>query len=340
MMKTYLLNLRVTLFAGLAALSGAQAGTHAFVWDSTTGMTDIGTLGGNMSYALGINDSGVVAGYSYLSDNTTTHAFLWTAAGGMVDISAGLQPGTSSQANFVNVRGNVAGTSLVGTRPQVPAARIGHRWSLLPSFRKDNRNYGFGINKLEQVTGQQYGDPDLYVHAFLWDLRAGTKAILQSIPRGGVNTVGNAINDRSHVTGTGDNPAIGGYEALLWTSTTAMPILIGQLGTDGYTAGEGINKNDEVVGLNSPTLAGFYWNASTGIVPLQSLGGTVSAALGINDTGMISGYGGTATGIVHAVRWSHYTDAPLDLGTLLSGGNSYARGINNLGQVVGFADVP
>jgi len=339
-MKTYLLILCGTLFGGFGAVSSAQAGTHAFFWDSTTGMTDIGTLGGDNSYALGINDSGVVAGYSYLSDNVTTHAFLWTAAGGMVDISTGLKPGTSSQANFVNARGDVAGTSLVGTRPQVPAARIGHRWSLLPSFRGDNRNYGYCINKLEQVTGQQYGDPDLYVHAFLWDLRSGTKIVLQSYPAGGVNTVGNAINDRSHVTGTGDDPAVGGYVALLWTSTTAAPILIGQLGTDLYTAGEGINKNDEVVGLNSPTLAGFYWNQTTGMVPLQSLGGTGSAAFDINDAGMISGYGGFANGIVHAVRWSHYTDSPLDLGTLMSGGNSYARGINNLGQVVGFADVP
>lgn len=336
-MKTHFSILCGVLLAAFAAFSGAQAGTHAFVWDSTTGMTDIGTLGGDTSYALGINDSGVVAGYSYLSDNITTHAFLWTATGGMVDISAGLPPG-SSQADFVNARGDVAGSSLVGTSPQVPAARIGHRWSLLPSLGADNRNYGFGINKLDQVTGQQYGDPDRFVHAFLWDLRAGTKVVLQSY-RGGSNTVGNAINDRSHITGTGDIPNIA-FEALIWFSTTAAPKVIGQLGTDAYTAGEGINNHDEVVGLNSPTLAGFYWNQTTGIVPLQSRGGTVSAAFGINDSGMIAGYGSDSTGITHAVLWAHYTDAPQDLGTLLPGGNSYARGINKLGQVVGYADVP
>jgi probable HAF family extracellular repeat protein len=329
--------LSACLAVALAPLASAQH-QHAFVWDSTTGMTDLGTLGGNTSYALGINDSGVVAGYSYLSDNITTHAFLWTAAGGMVDISTGLQPGTSSQADFVNVRGDVAGTSLVGTRPQVPAARVGHRWMLLPSLRADNRNYGFGINKLDQVTGQQYGDPDGYVHAFFWDLRTNTKLILQTHPDG-VDTVGNAINDRSHVTGTGDILSSGAYQAFLWLSTTGAPTVIGQLAGSTYTAGEGINNQDEVVGINA-ALAGFYWNSTTGIVPLQSLGGTVSAAFGINNTGMISGFGGTATGIVHAVRWSHYTDAPLDLGTLLPGGNSYARGINNLGQVVGYADVP
>lgn len=339
-MKTYLSVLCATLYLGFALFSGAQAGTHAFVWDSTTGMTDLGTLGGDNSYALGINDSGVVVGYSLLSDNVTTHAFLWTPTGGMVDIATGLPAGTSSQGNFINARGDVAGSSRVGTRPQVPAARIGTRWTLLPSLRADNRNFGFCINKFGQVTGQQYGDPDLYVHAYIWEPKKGIKTVLPSIPTGGVNTVGTAINDRSHVTGTGDNPQIGGYEAVLWLSPTAAPTLLGQLGTDGYTAGEGINNLDEVVGLNSPTLAGFYWSHATGIVPLQSLGGTISAAFGINDGGMIAGYGGTAAGTVHAARWDHYTDTPQDLGTLLPGGNSYARGINNLGQVVGFADVP
>jgi probable HAF family extracellular repeat protein len=336
-MKTHFSILCGVLLTAFAVVPGAQAGTHAFVWDSTSGMTDIGTLGGNTSYALSINDSGVVAGYSYLSDNITTHAFLWTAAGGMVDIAAGLPRGTSSQASFINARGDVAGTSMVGKAGQVPAARIGHAWTLLPSLHLDKRNYGFGINKLDQVTGQQYADND-YVHAIFWDLRTGTNVFLPTYAAG-PNTVGNAINDHSHVTGTGNVPT-GGYAALLWVSSTTTPILIGNLGTDDYTAGQGINNHDEVVGLNSPTLAGFYWNSTTGIVPLQSRGGTVSAAFGINDSGMIAGFGSDSTGITHAVLWAHYTDAPQDLGTLLPGGNSYARGINKLGQVVGYADVP
>ena len=324
---------------GFAPLPSVEAlsGVHAFVWDSTNGMTDIGTLGGDFSYALSINDSGIVAGYSYLSDNITTHPFLWTATGGMVDIAAGLPRGTSSQASFINARGVVAGTSMVGGAGQVPAVRIGRTWTLLASLHMDRRNYGFGINKLEQVTGQQYADND-NVHAIFWDLRAGTNVFLPTYP-GGANDVGNAINDHSHVTGTGDLPT-GGYAALIWFSTTATPILIGNLGTDGYTAGAGINNHDEVVGFNSPTLAGFYWNATLGIVPLQSLGGTVSAAFGINDSGMIAGFSSTVAGVNHAVLWNHYTDLPLDLGTFFPGGNSYARGINRLGQVVGYADVP
>ena len=302
-----------------AVVPGAQAGTHAFVWDSTSGMTDIGTLGGNTSYALSINDSGVVAGYSYLSDNITTHAFLWTAVGGMVDIAAGLPRGTSSQASFINTRGDVAGTSVVGRAGQVPATRVGHKWSLLASLHQDPRNYGFGINKFDQVTGQQYSTGDV-VNAIFWDLRAGTNVFLPAYP-GGLHTVGIAINDLSHVTGTGSIPGGLGFAALVWLSSTSTPILIGNLGTDDYSAGAAINNHDEVVGYNSPTLAGFYWKQTTGIVPLQSLGGTSSPAFGINDSGNIAGYSSDSSGITHAVLWSHYTDLPLDLGTLLPGNN-------------------
>ena len=69
----------------LAPLANAQK-YHAFIWNSSSGLTDLGTLGGDTSYALGINDSGEVVGYSYLADNVTRHAFIWTASDGMVDL--------------------------------------------------------------------------------------------------------------------------------------------------------------------------------------------------------------------------------------------------------------
>ncbi len=126
---------------------------------------------------------------------------------------------------------------------------------------------------------------------------------------------------------------------LFWTAATGSQN-IGQLANSLYTAGESVNDNDEVAGLNSAELAGFYWTAATGIVRLESLGGTQSPAFGINNSGMIAGYSTTAAGVTHAALWANYLAAPLDLGTLAGGLNSYARGLNNSGMVVGFADVP
>ena len=60
------------------------------------------------------------------------------------------------------------------------------------------------------------------------------------------------------------------------------------------------------------------------------------AAFSINDDGVAVGYAYAAKGPTHAAQFA--PSATSDLGTLLEYGNSYALGINNLGQSVGYAD--
>lgn len=77
---------------------------------------------------------------------------------------------------------------------------------------------------------------------------------------------------------------------------------------------------------------------------LGTLGGTLSEAQDINEAGRVVGYARTLSSIVHAFV---YTDKDgdgtsdfgemVDLGTL-GGATSRAYGINEMGQVVGFAD--
>ena len=58
--------------------SGGWGNKRAFLWDSTNGMQDIGTLGGAVSIAYGINDFGKVVGSAQISSSPEiTHAFLW-----------------------------------------------------------------------------------------------------------------------------------------------------------------------------------------------------------------------------------------------------------------------
>lgn len=48
---------------------------HGFVWERGT-MTDLGTLGGTTSYALGVNNRGEVVGYAFDASGAI-HAVLW-----------------------------------------------------------------------------------------------------------------------------------------------------------------------------------------------------------------------------------------------------------------------
>jgi len=71
-------------------------------------VTDLGTLGGSISYAYGINNSGQVAGWSYLAENSTWHAFLYD---GTAKKDLGTLGGSISYAYGINNTGQVVGNS-------------------------------------------------------------------------------------------------------------------------------------------------------------------------------------------------------------------------------------
>ena len=67
-----------------------------------------GTLGGDFSWASGINSSGLVAGYSKTAGGDE-HAIAWSADGGLIDL--GTVGGFGSQGQFVTEAGAIIGVS-------------------------------------------------------------------------------------------------------------------------------------------------------------------------------------------------------------------------------------
>jgi probable HAF family extracellular repeat protein len=320
----------------LAPLVNAQK-YHAFIWNTGSGMTDLGTLGGDSSYALGINDSGEVVGYSYLADNVTRHAFTWTASGGMVDLGT-LPGGAWSEGQKINASGQIAGEALDSNGKQVPVF-----WSASTGFVSlgenvgDSRNYGYSINDAGYITGQMYTGEVL--NAILWRPGATEVRFLPPLPNG-LHMVGYDINNLNHITGYGSK-ASPRWEAFLWSYTRGT-VGIGFVPGANTTLAHGINDNDEVTGIGyiGSSTSAFYWSRSTGVLVMQTLGGAIGAGLDINLAGAIVGWSSTASQDTHAALWNNYTNVPQDLGTLPGGTISYAYGINSSGQVVGFSTVP
>ena len=90
-----------------------QGVVRAVFWRSS-GIQDIGTLGGLHSTSNALNNQGIVVGWTEISDQSTV-AFLWQN-GVMRDLGSlpgsTTNPGTGSQATSVNESGQVVGSSL------------------------------------------------------------------------------------------------------------------------------------------------------------------------------------------------------------------------------------
>lgn len=106
------------MVTGSATTAGGT--THAFLY-SNGAMTDLGTLGGTISFGEAINSSGQITGQAYLSGNDAAHAFLYSN-GEMVDLNSAIGSAASVytliDARGINDSGQIIVVGLVTATSQ------------------------------------------------------------------------------------------------------------------------------------------------------------------------------------------------------------------------------
>jgi probable HAF family extracellular repeat protein len=99
--------------AGLAILNGETGG--AYLWNVAAGtMTPIPGLAGFMTYAMDINDNGVVVGRSCLDNQVTCRGWRWSAGQAQLELLGNLGGGNTA-AFGINNAGQVVGWSSTGS---------------------------------------------------------------------------------------------------------------------------------------------------------------------------------------------------------------------------------
>ena len=321
-MMSALLNimLMLTLLIGSAAFPTNVLATAPYT------LTDLGTLGGNSSFAYAINEVGQVIGYSTIAGSQQQHAFVWES-GVMTDL--GTLGGSYSGAFAINEAGQVIGNAQTVLGEQ-------HAFVWESGVMTDlgtlggSRSVALDINEAGQVIGWAYTAGDASTHAFVWD--SGVMTDLGTL--GGRSSYAQAINETGQVIGyayTADNE----QHAFVWQS--GMMIDLGTLGGSDSQSFD-INEAGQVIGwaytAGNASYHAFVWQSGV-MTDLGTLGGSLSYAQAINEAGRIVG-GSSLAGdaSTHAFVWD--SGVMTDLGTL-GGSDSQPFDINEAGQVIGSA---
>lgn len=194
-------------------------------------------------------------------------------------------------------------------------------------------SFGYAINNSSRVVGTSQTSQG-NSHAFIY--KNGTMSDLHGLLSGEASSA-TGINDADHVVGTFRTADSVTHAFLLADQTL---IALGTLG-GAESQPAAVNDSDQVVGssdLASGDDRAFLYSRADGVMTdLGTLGGNFSNASDISDSGFVTGRAALANNAgSHAFLYKS-DFGMIDLGTLDGGGLSLGRGVNNAGQVVGWA---
>jgi probable HAF family extracellular repeat protein len=262
------------------------------------GGSDLGTLGGIQSRALGINDAGQAVGVSYSTDHTEAYAFRTTANGPIVPGADGSDlgslGGTLSFAYGINNSGQAVGYSKITggpfhalrTAPNGPIVE-GPGGSDLGTLG-GTTSAADGINDSGQAVGSSYMTGNVAHHAFR---TAPNGLIVQGEGGSDLGTLGGRDSTACSINASGQ--AVG----MSYTTTTGL-----------------VTYHAFRTAPNGPIIQG------PGGSDLGTFGGTNSQAFGINTSGQTVGFANTTSEPEHAF-FADVTGPLVGLNTLISPGS-------------------
>jgi probable HAF family extracellular repeat protein len=280
------------------------------------------------SYAEGINDNGVIAGWS----NTATGTRPWVRNGTTVAFLS-LPPGAiGGQAWAISNNGHIAGTVIYGLGSSQPAywpSRTSPAPTLISALGAPMGD-GLGVNNAGQVAGTTV-DPILGRRAILWKASTGVTQDLGTL--GGPSAQAFDINTAGTVVGCAESTA-GGTHAYSWTSGGGMVAL------------ESFYSASCVYGLNNlGDASGWvdYFGADSAAVFLANgvfrrfvgPGATAPNLQDINDGQISVGYW-TVAGKTVAIATDPTGASLTTLPTLPTATGTFATAINTCGRIVGY----
>lgn len=302
-------------------------------WAQGFTITDIGTLGGNESFASGVNNRGEVIGQSFTTtDQSVSHAFVYRK-GTLTDLYPLWDSGFGNSGG-INASGQIAGWLNTRSGGAVAAIQDKRGIAVLGSLGGFWAN-AEAINTVGQVAGWSYLPGDLKVHAFLHS-------------NGAMKDIGSAAGD-SFASGLNDfGVVVGGFYDYrgpaiqhAFLHRHGVTIEINPFNTsENLSQAVGINNAEQIIGWGETAPGSWH-----GFVELN---GTVTD-LGLNAFPNAINQDGQIVGNFCAPAFPSscvehpflYDDGVItDLNSLLPPGSGWeliaAFDINDRGQIVGY----